>query len=45
MVEEQVTQLQVIEVYLVTDKLDITVTQKLIPGRPGSVTAATFFKF
>jgi hypothetical protein len=44
MVEKKVAQLKFPEIYLITNKLELTVFQELISEKPGMVAAGTFFK-
>jgi len=45
MVEEEEPQDTVTEINLITDKIDVAVIQKFIPGKPGCLAAGTRFKY
>ena len=45
MVEEEEAQHKVTKINLITDKIDVAVFQKLIPGEPGCFAAGTRFKY
>ena len=45
MVEEEEPQHKVTEINLISHKIDVAVSQKFIPGKPGCLTAGTRFKY
>ncbi len=45
MVEEEKTQPKVTEINLIAHKIDVVVSQKFIPGKPGYLAAGTRFKY
>jgi hypothetical protein len=45
MVEEEEPQHKVTEINLISHKIDVAVSQKLIPGKPGRLAAGTRFKY
>jgi hypothetical protein len=45
MVKEEEPQHKVTEINLISHKIDVTIIQKFIPGKPGCLTAGTCFKY
>jgi hypothetical protein len=44
MIEEEIPEHTVTEIYLISHQVDVAVLQKFIPGKPGCSAAGTGFK-